>query len=65
MLFPFGMYSLNKPYIEMSAGVSNIFRLVRVDCAWRMTHRYLDLPDGVRKRSPRCFTVTVGLEMKF
>ena len=65
MLFPFGMYSLNKPYVEMSAGVSNIFRLVRVDCAWRMTHRYLELPDGVRKRSPRCFTVTIGLEMKF
>ena len=65
MLFPAGMYSLNKPYVEMAAGISNIFRLVRIDCAWRMTHRYMELPTGEKYRSPRCFTVTVGLEMKF
>lgn len=40
----------NKPYIEMSAGVSNIFSFLRVDYVWRVN--YLDLPDvapwGVR-----------------
>lgn len=46
-------YILNKtPYIEVSAGVSNIFKLVRVDFVKRLT--YLNHPDvtgwGIRTR---------------
>ena len=44
-------YSLNKePYVEVSAGIANIFKLVRVDLVKRLT--YLDHPEvsqwGVR-----------------
>jgi hypothetical protein len=34
------------PYIEMSVGIANIFKLIRVDLVRRMT--YLDNPDVVR-----------------
>ncbi len=34
------------PYIELGAGLSNIFRLLRVDFIWRVTHREKTLPDG-------------------
>jgi hypothetical protein len=33
-----------KPYIEMSAGISNLFRFLRVDYVWRI--HYTDLPDA-------------------
>lgn len=39
LLFPEGMTSVSDPYVEMGFGVENIFRLLRVDCIWRMTHR--------------------------
>lgn len=65
MLFPAGMTSLNKPYVELGAGISNIFRLLRVDAFWRMTHRYIDSPDGTRIKSPNCFVVNIGLELSF
>jgi len=46
-------YSLNKePYVEVSAGIANIFKLVRVDLVKRLT--YLDNPGvsqwGIRTR---------------
>jgi hypothetical protein len=46
-------YILNgNPYIEVSAGISNIFKLLRVDFVKRLT--YLDHPDvtpwGIRTR---------------
>lgn len=65
MLFPEGMNSLNKPYIEMGAGISNIFRLLRVDAFWRMTHRTIKSPDGEEVKSPNRFVVNLGLELKF
>ena len=34
------------PYIELGAGLSNIFRLLRVDFIWRVTHREKTLEDG-------------------
>ena len=46
----------NVPYVELSAGISNIFRLFRVDCNWRLTHR---------DSSRRLFAVTFGLELQF
>lgn len=39
LLFPEGMTSVSKPYIEAGVGVENIFRLFRVDVIWRLTQR--------------------------
>ncbi len=33
------MTSVSDPYVEAGFGVENIFRLFRVDCIWRLTHR--------------------------
>jgi len=48
MSFTFG----NKPYMEASAGVANIFKVLRVDVVKRLN--YLDHPDapewGIRAR---------------
>ncbi len=65
LLFPAGMHDLNKPYVELGAGISNILRLLRVDAFWRMTHRYIDMPDGTRTKSPNCFVINLGLELRF
>ncbi len=35
---PVGTYSLGKPYIELGAGIENIFRFIRVDGIWRLTY---------------------------
>lgn len=57
MAFPDGMKTMgNVPYIEIGAGISNIFRLVRVDCNWRLTHR---------ENARQVFCVTAGLEFRF
>ncbi len=57
ILFPEGMKTMgNVPYLEIGVGVSNILRLFRVDCTWRLTH----LEEARRK-----FCVTVGLELRF
>jgi len=42
-VFPNGMYTLDKPYLEAGVGVENIFKLLRVDAIWRLTH--LDHPN--------------------
>lgn len=39
LLFPAGMSSVSKPYFETGVGIENIFRLLRVDAIWRLTHR--------------------------
>jgi hypothetical protein len=44
--FPAGTYSLGKPYIELGAGIENIFRFIRIDGIWRLT--YNDHPDTSR-----------------
>lgn len=42
LLLP-GMYTLDRgPYVEVAAGVENIFKLLRVDAVWRL--RYNDHP---------------------
>lgn len=35
--FPVGVTTLNNPYLELGAGVENIFRLFRVEAIWRVT----------------------------
>ena len=38
LMLPEGMSSLNgNPYLEMNAGIENIFRILRVDGVWRLT----------------------------
>ncbi len=39
LLFPGGMTSVDKPYMEAGVGIENICRFFRVDCIWRLTHR--------------------------
>jgi len=40
-----GLSTLGKPYFEASAGIENIFKILRVDALWRLS--YLDKPDAV------------------
>ena len=56
-VLPEGMSSLEKPYAEAGVGITNIFRLLRVDCFWRLTHR--------TERPDRNFAVTLGLDLEF
>lgn len=52
-----GMQSLeNAPYYEVGVGISNIFRLFRIDYAWRLSRRS---PDGVNS------CLKIGMDMKF
>ena len=57
LVFPEGMTTLGKvPYVEVSAGLSNIFKILRVDGCWRLTHRRHDGPN---------FKVMVGIDFSF
>ena len=60
LLFPIGMSSVSKPYFEAGVGVENIFRLVRVDFIWRLTHR-----DPVAGHKPENFAVNASLHLTF
>ncbi len=55
---PEGMHSLEKPFVEVGVGLSNILRVVRVDCFWRITHRSEDDPKSN-------FCVNVGFDVAF
>ena len=37
--FPEGMKSVSKPYFETGVGIENIFKIIRVDGVWRLSHR--------------------------
>lgn len=43
MLFPTTLHSLNVPYMEMSVGIENIFKMLRLDYVQRLT--YLNHPN--------------------
>ena len=53
------------PYLELGVGVSNIFRFLRVDCIWRVTHRAVEKANGEMAPARRLFTVNVGAELRF
>lgn len=36
--FPYGMSVLSKPYFEAGIGVENIFKFLRIDAIWRLSH---------------------------
>ena len=63
MLFPAGMKKLDKPYVEAGVGLSNIFKVIRVDAVWRLTHRH-DIVDGIKVQHPNCFVINVGFDLK-
>lgn len=64
LLFPDGLGTLNKPYVEMGVGIGNILRLFRIDAFWRMTHRYREI-NGERMRVPHTFAVNFGVYLDF
>lgn len=64
LLFPEGMSDLKKPYVEAGVGISNIFRVLRVDAFWRLTHRYNEV-NGERKKADNRFALNVGFEFRF
>ncbi len=63
MLFPAGMKTLETPYVEMGFGISNIFRMVRVDFIWRLTHRN-DVMYGLPVPHDNRFVVNIGFDLK-
>ena len=66
MPFPYGMKPMNGvPYLELGAGVSNIFRLFRVDFIWRVTHREVEGKNGEMVPASRLFTFNIGTELRF
>ena len=60
-LFPENMklQTLEVPYVELGAGISNILRIIRVDAYWRVTHR------RPQTNFFSNFTINVGLDVEF
>ena len=56
-LLPPGTGTLEIPYVEAGVGLSNIFRILRVDAYWRLTHRR---PEGGKN-----FTINLGMDVEF
>ena len=54
---PEATFQLNKPYYEAGAGIENIFKIVRVDAIWRLSHR--------ENKGASSFAVFVSLQFAF
>ena len=50
-----GMGSLDRPYVEAGVGIANIFRVLRIDGFWRLTHL----------ENNRNFVINVSLDLDF
>ena len=61
MVFPIGMNKLVTPYVEAGVGISNIFKVMRIDAVWRLTHRYVNV-DGESVLHPNRFVVNLGFK---
>ncbi len=58
IIFPSTLSAIgNVPYVELSAGIENIFRVFRVDALWRTTHQRAKAIDN--------FGVKFGFQMTF
>ena len=58
LIFPTTVSALgNEPYVEVSAGIENIFKVFRVDALWRSTY--------LRPRAIDNFGVKVGFQLAF
>jgi hypothetical protein len=64
MLFPAGMSTLKKPYVEAGVGISNIFRVIRVDAVWRLNHRDPGI-NGIKLIGSNNFAVSFSLVLSF
>lgn len=60
LLFPAGMSGVSKPYFEAGVGITNIFRLFRVDSYWRLNHRHNYLGEKTT-----AWVINFGVELKF
>ncbi len=60
LLFPEGMSSVSKPYFETGIGIENIFRILRVDAIWRLTHRH-----SIPGQKVQNFAVNFSVYLKF
>lgn len=49
--------ALEKPYVELGVGLSNILRVLRVDCFWRITHR--------RPEKNKNLSINIGFDVEF
>jgi hypothetical protein len=43
MILPANIFQLREPYMEVGAGIENIFKIIRIDALWRLN--YLDHPN--------------------
>lgn len=58
LIFPTTLNALgNEPYVEVSAGIENIFKVFRIDALWRSTY--------LRPRSIENFGVKFGFQLAF
>jgi hypothetical protein len=58
LIFPTTLHSLgNEPYVEVSAGIENIFKVFRVDALWRSTY--------LRPKAIDNFGVKFGFQLAF
>ena len=58
IIYPGGLDpQIHRPYLESGVAIENIFKIVRVDALWRMTHQ--DRPNTQR------FGVRVSLSFRF
>lgn len=55
--FPGEQTDINTPYYEAGAGIENIFKFIRVDAIWRLSHRV--------NNNPRNFGVFVSAAVSF
>ncbi len=60
LLFPAGMSGVNKPYFEAGAGITNIFRMFRVDTYWRLNHK-----ENYLGEKNTAWVINFGIELKF
>jgi len=60
LLFPAGMSGVNKPYFEAGVGITNIFRLFRVDSYWRLNHK-----ENYLGEKNTAWVINFGVEFKF
>jgi hypothetical protein len=52
MILPAQTHSLNwKPYVEVGIGLENIFKLIRIECTWRLTQKFTGINNfGIRAK---------------
>lgn len=60
LLFPAGMSGVNKPYFEAGVGITNIFRMFRVDSYWRLNHK-----ENYLGEKNTAWVINFGVEFKF